>query len=192
MRNGSKYSRAATTAIFAVMLSLLLPCSCRDYRVGRRMKAMMENPIVIPERLSTAWRDTVITGSVALCHPLLVIHVDSSYCSTCVIPKLNRYSPLYAQSLSEGTFRLAVIVSSPHGEARHICHQVGLHHFDFPVYVDLENEFDLLNPSIPSDRRFHSFLTDSLGRPRLIGDPTASEHLMKIFNEVLKSEDKTK
>ncbi len=117
---------------------------------------------------------------------------SSSYCSTCVIPKLNRYSPLYAQSLSEGTFRLAVIVSSPHGEARHICHQVGLHHFDFPVYVDLENEFDLLNPSIPSDRRFHGFLTDSLGRPRFIGDPTASEHLMKIFNEVLKSEDKTK
>jgi hypothetical protein len=42
------------------------------------MKAMMENPIVIPGRLSTAWRDAVITGSVALCHPLLVIHVDSA------------------------------------------------------------------------------------------------------------------
>ena len=42
-----------------------------------------------------------------------------------------------------------------------------------------------MNRDIPDDRRFHSFLIDVDGHPVYIGNPTANDELLALFDEII-------
>ena len=55
---------------------------------------------------------------------------------------------------------------------------------EHPVYIDFENRFLELNPSIPQDeKRLHSFLVNKNGTPVCIGNPSASDKMLQVFLE---------
>lgn len=56
----------------------------------------------------------------------------------------------------------------------------------FPIYIDQYGEFRSLNPRIPDDKRFHSFLLNKNGYPIYVGNPLNSQKLFDIFIKHLK------
>lgn len=168
-----------------VIFAILFAPSCLNSSLSYKMRVMMENKVIMPQNILTVWHNNEPCYGIRVEHPLLVIHMDSTDCSTCLLPKLSRFSNLYIESKSTKQFELVVIVSPTRKEADHINHHIKLKHFIFPVYVDIENRFDALNPSIPPDHRFRCFLTEYSGKPIFIGDPTTSERMMALFRKHL-------
>ena len=175
------FSRFILYGVIIQVLSVqILLCSCSN-DIDRKMKIMMGNMVEIPSQLNRVWRDTVLISEDVPKPPFLVVHIDSADCSSCMIPKLNRFNGIFAESQRLGKYSLFVIVSPSQEEVLFVTNLVKGQRFIFPVFVDTENLFDKLNPHIPPDRRFHCFLTDDSRYPAMIGDPTSSDRLMDLF-----------
>lgn len=172
--------------VLSLLVSMLLLCCCGD-DVSSKMRSMIENRVELPSNLGVAWGDTAQNSTVSLRPPLFVVHIDSMDCSSCLIPRLVRFEGIYAESLRLENYSLCVIVSPKQDEAGLVVNIVRNNKFIFPVYIDKDNQFDELNPQIPSDIRFHCFLTNGSGYPVFIGDPTSSDRLMGLFKNSLDS-----
>ena len=169
---------------FLFILILLLP-SCTKQNIRHNLKQMMSRSIVLPEQLERVQADTIVVikqPSSAKC----VVYIDSSECMSCRIDRLIRYTALYYSGYESPLFDLMVIVSPSLGQKNHVIHQLQLS-VDFPVYLDPRNEFLELNPHIPKEKKFHSFLIDKFGKVIFVGDPTSSDRMMELFLEALRT-----
>lgn len=94
---------------------------------------------------------------------------DSLSCSSCQISHLADIQSIYELSDSLGTFEVMTIFSPRPEEYDQVLRDLEIREFEYPVYVDVTGSFVSSNGCIPSDRRFHSFLTDSDRHPVFVG-----------------------
>lgn len=55
--------------------------------------------------------------------------------------------------------------------------------FDCPVIIDLNYEFKKLNPHIPENYLYHTFLLDTANNVILVGNPTNNGKIMNVLYE---------
>ena len=112
----------------------------------------------------------------------LIIYLDSTQCASCRISHLELYHHLYHLSGELGSFEVLMLLSNIDLYGVPIARYVSDLELEHPVYVDVENKFLALNPSVPADEiRLHSFLTDDAGSPICVGDPSVSEKMLQLF-----------
>lgn len=87
-------------------------------------------------------------------------------------------------------FGVVVILNTPNIEAtKGILMNL---RFKYTVFFDTNNSFEQLNPQLPNDELFHTFLINSENKPILIGSPTHNEKLNNLYlQEIKKGGDKT-
>lgn len=169
-----------------IAITAILFSSCDWCSIARNYKRMTESPIRFPESIVSVPDGSLSIDSLQNDEiPKLVIWIDSTECSTCRIGGLSKYEGLYSQSQDSG-FEFIVLFSPLYSEYSWALHAASRHRFPFPVYFDTFNEFGQIN-TIPSGKRFHSFLIDSHGKVIFIGDPCTSPRLNTLFEEVLNS-----
>lgn len=57
--------------------------------------------------------------------------------------------------------------------------------FQYPLYLDTNDDFLYLNPEFPKEEIFDSILIDSEGQPIFIGNPVRSIELWNTFKSAL-------
>lgn len=171
-------------------ISVLLLClsalsCCTEFRISRELKAFMEETIIVPSDLVQ-----IVDGETSTCGqipsvPVLVFYHDSLSCSSCQISHLADIQRVYELSDSMGTFVVMTIFSPKPEEYDEVLRNLEIREFEYPVYVDVTGSFVSSNGCIPTDKRFHSFLTDSDRHPVFVGNPISGARLWELFEQAL-------
>ncbi|MFA6769212.1 MAG: hypothetical protein WCR86_12405 [Parabacteroides sp.] len=111
----------------------------------------------------------------------LIFYFDESSCSSCQVAHLSDLLNLYEIGDKSGKYEVLIIFSPPHEDLSGLIEELKLRDFEHPVIVDSNKEFEIGNPSMPSDNRFHTYLIDEKGLPLFIGNPNGSEELYGLF-----------
>lgn len=117
--------------------------------------------------------------------PKLIVFVDSTECSKCRIDKLIHYSELFTLSEETDAFKVMILLSTPKSEYREIYEHLLYSESRYPIYMDDDNAFRRINPSIPDKLTFHTVTVNENNEIILVGDPVYNEKIMDLFNKTL-------
>lgn len=120
----------------------------------------------------------------------MIVYINKNGCTNC---KLRSLLPIYLftlKTMKSQHFGVVVILNTPNIEAtKGILMNL---RFKYTVFFDTNNSFEQLNPQLPNDELFHTFLINSENKPILIGSPTHNEKLNNLYlQEIKKGGDKT-
>ncbi len=165
---------------------MLLLCSCDGIKVSWRLKQVMKTTITLPDSVTCIYNEALssMPDSVRW-KPKLIVYVDSAECRSCRLSKLPVYKSIAQEADRSNAFSLIVLFSLPQGNRDYQIDLLRYSSLDFPIYVDDLNEFSRKNPILVSDKRFHSVLVNSKGKPLLVGDPLRGGRLSKLFNNIV-------
>ena len=159
--------------------------SCTEYKISRQLKEFVKQTITIPSDLVAITKgEEHVIGEVPDL-PVMIFFHDSLSCSSCQIAHLADIQSIYELSDSLGTLEVMTVLSPRPEEYDEVLRNLRLREFEYPVYVDVTGSFVSSNGCIPSDKRFHSFLTDPDRHPVFVGNPTATESLWGLFVQAL-------
>lgn len=173
------------TLIF--LLAMLI--SCDNIKTTRIVKKFKQETIVMPTemikiingRISTLKNYTFATRT-------LIQFYDESDCSSCTISHLPDHISKY-KYLSDSTICDVVILFSPLADdVQDVLADIIDCGFEYPIYLDQYGEFGKLNPNIPTDKKFHSFMVNRDGQPIFIGNPLNNQKLWNIFMKTVEED----
>lgn len=148
------------------------------------MKSLLSSEVIFPENIERIFEGEygILEESIRRSSKLLVF-IDSTQCGECQISKLPRFEPIIEIADSIGDFKVVFLVSPKKSEINKIRRFIELTYMPYPIYVDIDNAFKSLNPSIPDDARFHCMYIGEDGRPLIVGDPTTSMHINSYYKK---------
>lgn len=170
--------------LLLVILCLLAIVSvgCKKVRLRAQLKELMESTIVLPEKISCVYNGEIFPMPDSIRHePKLIVYIDSTECTTCRISHIEMYQELFLISEENRLFDVMLILSNIDLHGIPIIRYLSDLEIEHPVYVDVDNRFLEINPTVPEDRRMHSFLVDKDGSPLCVGDPESSEQMFQVF-----------
>ena len=153
--------------IFSIVLS-----SCASYENAKMIRGMLGKAVSMPKEI-------VVLNKVEE-QPLKVIsYISSTSCTECYMKTLPLWGELKSDLDSLGV-SLHFVVSVPKGECEKVFADIRTF-CPYCAYVDFSDSFGDLNPFVPEDARFHTFLLDGNNVVRLVGDPRENEKLWKLY-----------
>ncbi len=175
--------RRIVPVVFLCLLALT-PTSCKKARLRAQLKELMGSTIVLPEKISCVYNGEVFPMPDSLrSKAKLIVYIDSAECTTCRISHIEMYHELFQVSKEYESFAVMLLLSNINLNGIPVIRYLSDLRIEHPVYVDVDNEFLMINPVIPEDNRMHSFLIDKKGTPLCVGDPVVSEKMLQIFRE---------
>lgn len=159
---------------------------CKEVGLRSQLKELMASTIVLPEKVLCVYNNEAYPIPDSLrSRPRLIVYIDSTECSTCQISHFWEYQDVFDLSSQTGLFDVMILMWDTDIESipleRYLCDQ----NLAIPVYVDKSRRFLSDNPVIPDDARMHCLLVDGNGRPKFVGNPCASGHMLSAFKMAL-------
>jgi hypothetical protein len=115
-----------------------------------------------------------------------IVYVDSLECSSCRAGRMYEYNGVIDFRDSVGMqFMPIFIFSPPERVVEELLYQVRVSYFDYPILLDDSGLFPIINPHIPTDPRFHTFLLDKNGKVVLVGDPVHNPGLWELYKKTI-------
>ena len=173
---------------FFVLVCFFL-CGCSQGQIKKEIRDIINATIQFPQQLNIVQqeKDSLISSSyIDQKNIKLVFYNGPQQCSTCSINRLKedgKIFSLYQQNLND--LIIVVLYSPAYKEYKSLIANLKLDSLFFPVYVDIKSSFDQLNPIIPSDSRYHTFLLDKNNKVVLVGNPLASDAMWDLFRKTL-------
>ena len=121
--------------------------------------------------------------------PLLILYVSPEECSQCRIDHLIETEEMFQISEDSDEFQFLVILSPESDFVEGVKDKLIAMDFNYPVYLDLYGDFSRRN-RIPSDLRFHCFLTDLERHPVIVGNPISDEKIKTLMFRYLSENSK--
>lgn len=173
------YLKNTRIIFFLVFFLSLLSPSCEWRNAVKMMERMKQKTISIPyERADN--------GPLGEKDYKLVVYVDSLECTSCFVQHLFLYDNLNISLPPQ--CELVMILSPSANELSVVRHVISLEHHSYPIIVDETGFFERLNPDLPSDNRFHSFLLDKDNKPLIIGDPVNYPSVLRLIRKTIYNE----
>lgn len=171
-----------------ISLFFLCPClcisSCSNNSTKRMYERMISQTISLPETLIPVSDGFILSDNNPNVEKFrLIVYIDSEECSSCRITDFSRYIAFFEEFVDSKDCVLLPIISISETDVGSVSYRIKHLHFPFCFFLDINNSFLELNPFIPTDRRFHSFLIDPSGHVVFIGDPTLNDNLQKLFHK---------
>ncbi len=162
---------------------------CKKARLRAQLKELMGSTIVLPEKITCVYNGEAFPMPDSIRNKVrLIVYLDSTECASCRISHLESYHHLFHLSEETGAFEVMMLLSNIELYGVPLSRYVMDQELEHPVYVDVENKFLQLNPSIPVDeKKLHAFLTDEIGVPIFVGDPSVSEGMFQLFMDKVNS-----
>lgn len=176
-----------TTPLIPLICAALMVCGCRQAKMARLAKTMMEHEIIIPDSLKLLNEDFIDESAMLETDGKykLIVSIPKEQCTSCRISAHELLDSLLC-STTLSVFVPMVILDQPdETEIQTIKATIEKFRLEFPIYLDSSSGLFNLNPFIPDDEVFHSFLLDRSNRVILIGDPTTDYNMMKLYQKVL-------
>ena len=155
------------------------------------MSDFMESEIVIPNEIECIYNRQVDKIKLDTLQQLkLIVYYDSLDCSSCRISHLMDIYPLYDMA-DTSNFSLLTIFSPKEEDLAEVRNHIVIQNLPIPIYIDADGSFSKLNKSIPSDKRFHSFLIDDNNKPVFVGNPLTNSSLEEVLKTILEEHQNT-
>jgi len=173
-------------AIFIVLCIFI--SGCVRYDEKKLIEIMSSSPVNMNLAHMECWQN----DSLLECRPWekiplkLCVYVSSDNCTSCYLKRMFQWED-FIEMEKGGVFYIYFIFTPQDG-----CEET-FHKFffqaelDHPFYLDKNKEFLSLNPQIPQEQMFHTFLLDENNNVILIGDilhnPKVEEEFKCILEE---------
>ena len=155
------------------------------------MSDFMESEIVIPNEIECIYNRQVDKIKIDTLQQLkLIVYYDSLDCSSCRISHLMDIYPLYDMA-DTSNFSLLTIFSPKEEDLAEVRNHIVIQNLPIPIYIDADGSFSKLNKSIPTDKRFHSFLIDDNNKPVFVGNPLTNSSLAEVLRTILEEHQNT-
>ena len=157
-----------------IILCLFVACTNRNQQFAKEMKALQSKEIKLHE---------VEMNEKAL---KLVIYTDSVGCTSCAINQINLWDSFidYANQFNN-QLRFYFIFSPVKKDLNSIKLAIANSMFEYPIVLDTLREFEKLNPHLPKNRSFHSFLLDKNNNVILVGNPMQNKRIEEMFYKIV-------
>lgn len=170
-----------------LFLSMVLLSSCRTREVRWTLQQMMCEEIRLPEYVAKVAEGKVDTVVLDIAKPIMIVWTDSLQCGSCRVNQLQKYFELYEESKKNNAFEMLILFSPAKKDRLCLSHMLSIRKYPFPVYIDINNDFPLIN-TIPDAPKYHCFLLDRGRKLIYVGDPTTNNKLWSLFCTVVKRE----
>ena len=179
------FAKTTVLILFLVIIHITISC-CARIKLKSRMDEIMQLQIDLPEQLLE-----VDNGVLSVHQPeprksaTMVIYYGKEACSECKINHLYELIPIYEASEKYGNFEVLTIFSPNQEDIELISRLILSCGFQYPLYLDTNDDFLYLNPEFPKEEIFDSILIDCEGQPIFIGNPVRSIELWNTFKSAL-------
>lgn len=167
-----------------IILLLIMLLSCTDNKIKEHVLIMNDSPINMNlTNCHTKYlgKDTVLPNTD---NYKLVVFIDSLTCSTCFLSHLVDYYEIN-DSLQKVNGSTIIVINPKSSQINEIKSLLKYERHPLWCIIDEHAKFLKLNPHIPSERRFHTFLLDNNNNVILIGDPTKNRKIKSMIYHTL-------
>lgn len=166
-----------------ILLSIL---GCRDKKTAEIEKVVKEwtgKEIIFPENLQCKWmdRDTVCPELFDKPYKVLV-YVDSVGCTSCKLklPEWEEYI-LETEKIIPGKVSF-LFFFTPKSE-RELIHLLKTERFEYPIFMDKDEEINKLNRFPSGNMMFQCFLLDGNNQVLIIGNPILNPQIEELYKQ---------
>ena len=173
---------------FTLLLGALLLSACagknneQKKKLEEALRTFQETAITLPDNLLPVHCDEEISPDRSLLNRKLkmVIYVNQEGCQDC---KLHGLLPLTYMFMLENrhyeNFGLVMILNTSDMESTDAT--LAELRFRHTVFYDLDGSFEFLNPHLPPNEMFHTFLLNEENKIILVGNPVNNAKLKKLY-----------
>lgn len=163
-------------------------CESGILSTHRIVSEMEGHKVVFPEHFSRiCYGKSSDNETIATTTPILVFWFDSTECSSCRANHLYELEPLFEYAEDDDDLNVVVVFSPQSHECKLLIHTLEKKQFEYPLYVDTDNSFFILNDWIPAGNKYHTFLIDNSKRPVFIGNPMRNDKMWTLFEKRLRN-----
>ena len=171
-----------------LLVGALLYSSCtgnnneHKKKLEAELRKFQEIAIILPDNLLARHCDEQVSPDKSLLtRPFkLVIYVNQEGCQDC---KLHSLLPSTYMFMLENrhyeNFGLVMILNTSNMEDTDAT--LSELRFRHTVFYDLDGSFEFLNPHLPANELFHTFLLNEENKVVLVGNPVRNEKLTKLY-----------
>lgn len=148
------------------------------------VEKMQQKAIEIPYDRMACWtNDSILEISPWKKAKMKLVHyIDSATCSTCYLQKAATNEFLHSmERLSKNEFYNVFIINPDKKTRTRIEDDFKEKQIPSTVFLDSANIFMGLNPNIPSESMFHTFLLDENNKVILIGNPMVNKQIEEML-----------
>ena len=172
------------SSIFVLVAMICGACTGgneQEKKLVAEMRLFKSEAITLPNNLIAKHvDDQTLPESSLLKRPLkLVIYISQEGCGDC---KLRALIPIYMFILENNHlnhFGVIIILNPADEESAFI--SLKYMRFRHTVFFDLDGSFERLNPHLPKNGQFHTFLLNKDNKVVLIGNPLQNEQMKKLY-----------
>lgn len=174
-----------------LFLSMSLLCSCMDKTdiLREEITEMKSYPIILPlDKMHCWWfgRDTLCNNETSEMIKF-VIYSDSIKCSSCALKDMYRWDDYIKRirKFYDGELEMFFIFNPSRKDWKSFYLIMKTTPPAMSVYVDTLGIFECLNPHLPNNPMFHTFLLDENNNVLLVGNPLENEKIEKLFWQIV-------
>ena len=161
--------------------------SCSSNEMKKEYEQLKSEKITIPD-----YEHAIIEGKDSLINDCfkgnlkLVIFTDSTSCNSCSVETIYNWEELvkYAERYG-GQLDFYFIFTPKKYDVEDV--QFALTHttFKYPLILDSLGLFRAMNPHIPTNKLFHTFLLNEENRVIMVGNPLHNSNVRKLFEDIV-------
>ena len=174
--------------IFIIInIILLVSCFSQQQQYVQEIKNLQSEIIQLPVKGLVIQQQKIECFHVDKPNILkLVVYADSLECTVCAINHINSWKPLinYAKRFDD-RLRFCFIFSPQKKDLFDTKLLIVRQMFDYPILLDTLREFEKLNPHLPKNRAFHTFLLDENNNVILVGNPLHNKKIEEMFYKIV-------
>lgn len=186
MKNGGVFT------IAIIFMSLLLCYACKEKEDNEyerslklKLRSFKESAFVFPESmLAKNYNEKEPADTNLLNRPYkMVVYLNSEGCQSC---KLQSLLPLYLfVRENENLEKSGVIIILNPSDFSKVDGILSQMRFRYTVFYDLDGALEHLNPNLPPEERFHTFLLDDKNSIVLVGNPLHNIKMKRLYMKEL-------
>lgn len=152
------------------------------------VEKMQQKAIEIPYVRMDCWtNDSILEVSPWSKAKLKLVHyIDSAACSTCYLQKAATNELLHRmEELSNNEFYNVFIINPDKKARKRIKANFNEKLIPSTIFVDSANVFMELNPNLPSESMYHTFLLDENNNVVLVGNPMLNKQIEEMMLSIV-------
>ena len=170
--------------------SFITACESNKSKIKKTMEQMQSAQIVIPYDKLDCWTSDSLKEILPWKNAKLklVHYVDSAQCSSCYLVKKQALEPLIKMEEESNNQFCNLFIVQPGGKSRNWKMLTdNFKHKSTPatLFIDSLNVFMEVNPNIPSESMYHTFLLDDNNKVILVGNPMLNKQIEDMMLSIV-------
>lgn len=175
--------------LFAMICSILIACNSRKNDILDKVKKMQSTAIKIPyERMNCWTNDSIYKISPWSESKLKLVHyIDSSTCNSCYLKEAAKNGLLHRlESLTNNKLYNVFIANPSNQQKNKLRTEFNKKLTPQTLFVDTAHIFAQMNPNIPPESMYHTFLLDENNKVILVGNPMVNKQIVEMIVSIVK------